>query len=175
MKLKYLAILGATALLSFSCTIRDNSNQPSTQTEASPPTTEPPSASAKPSPSSTQPVAQKPTQSGTFVGAEHPTQGSAQILTENGKNYLEFDENFKTDNGPDLVVILHRASDIKSISQPPAYSLKEGDYVILAALKQVSGTQRYAIPDNVNLTDYNSAAVWCRQFNATFGYASFKS
>jgi hypothetical protein len=77
--------------------------------------------------------------------------------------------------GPDLVVILHRSSDVLSTTKPPAFPLKEGDYVILAPLKQFSGAQEYAIPSTVNLADYQSAAIWCRKFNATFGTAKLVS
>lgn len=107
--------------------------------------------------------------SGTFVAAEHPTQGTARIVNENGKRYLELDQAFKSDMGPDLHVILHRSAVL------PKGGLKEQDYIILSRLRQVRGTQRYAIPDNINLADYRSAAIWCRMFNATFGYAPLQS
>ncbi|NEQ63853.1 MAG: DM13 domain-containing protein, partial [Moorea sp. SIO4A1] len=46
------------------------------------------------------------------------------------------------------------------------------DYVTLARLQKFSGAQRYAIPDDLNLDEFGSVAVWCRRFNITFGYAS---
>lgn len=105
--------------------------------------------------------------SGSFVTAEHNTRGMARIITENGKNFLELDQNFKTDNGPDLFVILHRQEKL-SIS-----GLKKQDYVTLGTLQKVSGEQRYAIPDSVKIADFASTAIWCRLFNTTFGYAAF--
>ncbi|EKQ66864.1 Electron transfer DM13 [Leptolyngbyaceae cyanobacterium JSC-12] len=110
--------------------------------------------------------------SGSFVPGEHPTQGTARIISQNGKNFLELDQTFKTSEmGPDLVVILHRSSNVLASTKPPAYPLKTGDYVLLAPLQKFSGAQRYAIPANVNLANYQSAAIWCRKFNATFGAA----
>lgn len=109
--------------------------------------------------------------SGTFVSGEHPTQGAAQIVTENGQRFLEFGDDFRTDSGPDLTVILHRSGDVIGSTTPPAYAIREGDYVVLAELQRTRGAQRYAIPDRVNLDEFNSAAVWCRRFNATFGAA----
>ncbi|MBD2037699.1 DM13 domain-containing protein [Phormidium sp. FACHB-592] len=110
--------------------------------------------------------------SGSFVSGEHPTQGSVRLVDENGKTFLELDQAFKTSNmGPDLVVILHRSSDVLGSTQPPAYALKEGDYTLLAPLQKFSGAQRYAIPATVNLSSYQSVAIWCRKFNATFGAA----
>jgi len=114
--------------------------------------------------------------SGTFVAGEHPTQGTARIVERDGKPVLELDQEFQTsDMGPDLVVVLHRSADVLASTQPPAYSLNEGDYVILAPLQKFKGAQSYTIPENVNLEDYQSAVIWCRRFNATFGTAQLSS
>ena len=116
------------------------------------------------------------TRSGTFVSGEHETKGTVRIIRENDKPYLELGEDFETfDMGPDLVVILHRLEDVIGSTQPPAYAIEEGDYVILAPLKEFSGSQRYEIPDNINLGSYASAAIWCRKFNATFGAATLSN
>jgi hypothetical protein len=72
---------------------------------------------------------------------------------------------FKSDMGPDLPIILHRDATL------PKGGLKKPDYVTLSRLQKVSGTQRYVIPNNVNLANFRTVAVWCRMFNATFGYA----
>ncbi|MCG8361949.1 MAG: DM13 domain-containing protein [Pseudanabaenales cyanobacterium] len=105
--------------------------------------------------------------SGDFVTVEpgHPTAGTARIIVENGQRYLEFDQTFGTANGPDVVVVLHRDAVVP-------LSLNEADYISLAPLQSFNGAQRYAIPANVDLDQYNSAAIWCRQFNITFGYAA---
>lgn len=113
-------------------------------------------------------VAAKTGTTGKFRDGEHPTQGNARIITVRGKRYLEFDKSFKTDNGPDLFVILYRNQTV------PVSGIKEKDYTSIARLQKTQGTQRYAIPDNVNLADFKSVAVWCRQFNATFGFATLK-
>ena len=75
--------------------------------------------------------------------------------------------------GPDLVVVLHRSNNVLGSTKPPSYPLKEGEYIVLAPLQKFNGTQSYAIPSNVNLKDFQSAVIWCRKFNATFGAASF--
>lgn len=114
--------------------------------------------------------------SGTFVAGEHDTSGKARIYRENGKNYLELDEKFETSNlGPDLYVILHRSNNVLATTSPPAYSLKAADYVIISRLQKYSGSQRYLIPNNINLENYKSAVIWCRLFNATFGTAELRS
>lgn len=101
--------------------------------------------------------------SGEFIKSEHPTTGMAQIVMKNGQKYLKFDSNFKSESGPDLFVILHRQSS------PKRYSAR--DYKSLGRLQQVAGQQMYKIPNGVNVSQYKSVVIWCRKFNATFGYA----
>jgi Electron transfer DM13 len=105
--------------------------------------------------------------SAAFVKAEHTTTGTVKIVEEKGKKYLELDNAFKTESGPDLYLILYR----KTAS--PTSGFKEKDYVSLSKLKKISGNQRYEIPATVKLEDFSGTAIWCRKFNATFGYAKF--
>ena len=104
-------------------------------------------------------------QSGQFVTAEHETKGTAKIVTENGQRYLEFDAAFRSDNGPDLFVLLHREG------RPTSY--ENGDFIRLGRLQNTSGKQRYVIPADVSINEFKSAVIWCRAFNATFGFATF--
>jgi hypothetical protein len=105
---------------------------------------------------------------GAFVKGEHAIKGHAKVLTQQGKSYVEFDQAFKTEPGPDLYVVLYRQPSV------PLKGLVETNYVSLGKLQKVAGTQRYAIPSTVKVANFASVAVWCRQFNATFGYASLK-
>ncbi|MBW4612594.1 MAG: DM13 domain-containing protein [Desmonostoc vinosum HA7617-LM4] len=151
MKLQHLAMIAIISIATIGCTTEVKSNSVETPGESTTPVE--------------TPVATPAAKPGNFKNGEHPTTGTVSIVTEQGKRYLEFSESFKTDNGPDLFVILHRSDT------PPIYGIKEKDYVSVAPLQKISGTQRYAIPDNVKVTDFRSVAVWCRKFNATFGYA----
>ncbi|MGB3294063.1 MAG: DM13 domain-containing protein [Phormidesmis sp.] len=99
-----------------------------------------------------------------FVSVGHSASGSAQIVTVDGQQYLEFDSAFRTDSGPDLLVLLH------SDAVPDSYSPE--DYVSLGQLQRVAGTQRYAIPADVDISSFQSAVIWCRAFDVTFGYAT---
>ncbi|NJL21536.1 MAG: DM13 domain-containing protein [Leptolyngbyaceae cyanobacterium SM1_3_5] len=112
---------------------------------------------------------------GSFVDGEHPTRGMVQIVTQGGGRILELDEAFATStSGPDLFVILHRLPDVIGSTTPPAYPIQEGDYVVLAPLRSYTGAQTYEIPDNINLDEFRSVAIWCRRFNATFGAATLE-
>jgi hypothetical protein len=176
MKLRNYCAIGLVSFLVFGC------GQDATTTQA-------PASPAAESSAASTPVSQpeattaqatstekKVVKSGSFVSGEHPTQGIARIVDQGGKFAIELDSNFKTfDMGPDLVVVLHRSDDVIGNTNPPAYPLKEGDYVFIEELQKFSGAQTYAIPSNVKLDDYKSVAIWCRKFNATFGAAKLSS
>ncbi|HHP7230306.1 MAG TPA: DM13 domain-containing protein [Xenococcaceae cyanobacterium] len=104
--------------------------------------------------------------SGNFVTVEqdHPTTGQATIIEENGQRYLEFDSDFTTAQGPAVKVVLHRSNSVP-------VNLQEADYITIAPLQSFDGQQRYPLPADLNLDEYQSVAIWCEQFNVTFGYA----
>jgi Electron transfer DM13 len=100
---------------------------------------------------------------GSFVRSEHPTKGDVQIVMQNGHKYLRLNKNFRSDSGPDLFVILHRQDSPKDYDR--------NNYVSLGRLKNVAGKQLYRIPDSVDVNEFKSVVIWCKQFNATFGFA----
>ncbi len=100
---------------------------------------------------------------GAFVSVEHSTTGNISIVTEGKQRYLVLDQGFTTSEGPDLFVILHQSAKPKSYGK--------NSYVSLGKLQKITGTQRYAIPANLNLKSFKTAVIWCRQFSATFAYA----
>ncbi|MDJ0713132.1 MAG: DM13 domain-containing protein [Prochloraceae cyanobacterium] len=104
---------------------------------------------------------------GNFVTVEQekPTKGQARIVEEDGKRFVEFNHAFTTATGPQVRVLLHRNSQVP-------VKLNGGDYITLARIKSFKGAQRYAIPSNVNIDDFQSVVIWCKQFNVSFGYAS---
>lgn len=107
------------------------------------------------------------TNSGSFVPVEHPTQGQVNIIEEDGIKYLELSSDFQTDRGPALEIILHNSPTV-------GLQIQEGEYVSLGELKAFNGSQRYQLPQDLNLDQYQSVAIWCEEFNATFGYATLK-
>ena len=114
-------------------------------------------------------MASTPIASGSFVTAEkdHPTEGGAKIVERDGKRYLEIDESFTTVEGPDVLVVMYRDSTVP-------VNLEEENYLTIAPLQSFSGTQRYELPEELSLDEYQAVAVWCREFNVTFGYASLE-
>ena len=109
---------------------------------------------------------------GEFKSGEHETKGIVRLVqAESGRYYLEFDNSFATDKGPDLFVVLHRDDDVLASSSSPNYPLEKEDYYMVSPLLEIKGKQRYILPGNFDFSDYPSIAIWCRQFNATFGAA----
>ncbi|PMB06282.1 electron transfer protein with DM13 domain protein [Fischerella thermalis CCMEE 5273] len=173
MKLRYLLILSLSAVVIVGC-VREVKNNQSNESLMTVNTSVPVSSTQAESLFQLAQSQQSTvTKSGTFVSGEHTTQGTVRITNKDGKSFVELDPWFKTsESGSDLVVILHRSDNVLNSTKPPSYPLKEGDYIIIAPLQKYSGTQTYSIPNNVNLTDYKSVAIWCRKFNATFGVAN---
>lgn len=103
--------------------------------------------------------------SGRFMSLEHDTSGRATILrVADGRRFLRF-EDLATSNGPDLRVYL---SEVPASDDWYAYGER---FVDLGALKGNLGDQNYAIPDDVDLSRYKSAVIWCRRFTVGFGVA----
>jgi hypothetical protein len=95
---------------------------------------------------------------GDFMNGAHPTSGIAIANEENTK--LNF-QNFKTDDGPKLLVYLTTA-------------VGSSDFVDLGDLKGISGDFQYAIPANTDLSKYKIVDIWCVDFSVSFGSAELK-
>ena len=110
--------------------------------------------------------------SGEFVAAEAPTTGTAKIVDEGGKKYLEIDSAFSTnDQAPDLQILLDTVEEA-----PASYDAANSTrYLNLGGIQSVTGEQRYPIPDFVDTSQFASVVVWCRMANATMGYAPLNS
>ena len=71
--------------------------------------------------------------------------------------YLESD--FEVGPGPAFHVYLVPKASIRSTSD-----VKDLMFVDLGGLRAFKGSQRYSIPDGVDLKDYQSVIIWCQQF-----------
>lgn len=95
---------------------------------------------------------------GQFSGLSNYTvQGTASILTDGTDQQFLRLENFQSNNGPDLKVVL-RADN--------------GDVINLGPLKGNIGDQNYELPPGIDLSEYNSVEIYCERFSVTFGTAS---
>jgi hypothetical protein len=101
---------------------------------------------------------------GEFHGADEFHFGSGQALlieTEPGIYVLRF-ENFSVQNGPDLFVYL----------SPSAEGYADGA-IKLGGLKATDGAFNYEIPAGTDISQFQSAIVWCDAFAVLFATAPF--
>lgn len=103
---------------------------------------------------------------GSFQNGAHNTAGDFTIVRENGKRQLVLHDNFSTEAGPDLYVVLSGTED-------PATSQKlhASDEVNIGELQSISGVQTYDIPDSVDF-NIQSVVVYCLAYKVIFGYAN---
>jgi hypothetical protein len=89
---------------------------------------------------------------GTFVDRGHAGEGTATVLTDGTQAFLRFEDDFATDNGPDLRVRAYVG----------------GEAIDLGELKGNIGAQNYELPADVDPAAVTSVDVWCRRFDYVF-------
>jgi hypothetical protein len=98
---------------------------------------------------------------GTFIHANpsdplHWGQGKVSVYERTV--FLEPD--FKVGPGPKYHVYLLPKAQVRS--EP---DVKAATPVDLGRLRSFEGSQRYSVPESVNLDEYNSVVIWCEQFS----------
>ena len=109
---------------------------------------------------------------GRFVDADAVHSGSGDAILyqlPDGGHLVRF-ENFRTTNGPALVVYLAKHPDPKS-----ADDVTEGGYLNLGKLKGNVGNQNYPVPAGTAIEEYQSVVVWCELFGVLFSPAALVS
>ena len=106
---------------------------------------------------------------GSFVDADVAHKGSGDALLyqlANGEHVVRF-ENFRTTNGPDLVVYLSR-------HPAPAKTgdVRDEGFLKLGKLKGNVGNQNYSVPGGTNIAEYGSVVIWCELFGVLFSPAA---
>lgn len=102
---------------------------------------------------------------GDFFSLAHPQEGTANVLNDGtAQRFLRFEDDFAGDNGPDLNVYLTRADGGRDVGD-------SDDYIDLGDLKGNIGSQNYEIPEDVDLTEFDTVVIWCVRFGVSFGAA----
>lgn len=110
---------------------------------------------------------------GEFITHEHATTGSAVVLRlPDGGRVLRL-EDLDTSNGPDLQVWITDAPVRPGTAGWRVFD--DGRYTSLGKLKGNKGSQNYALPASVDLTQLDSVTIWCDRFNVSFGAAALRS
>ena len=101
------------------------------------------------------------THTGEFFGLQgHNGEGIAKVIVVDDKHYLRF-ENFKVTNGPDLFVYVASDGDVS-------------DGKILGRLKGSTGDQNYLLPEHIDISQYDTAVIYCKLFGVYFAEAPLK-
>jgi len=100
---------------------------------------------------------------GTFVGADdfHFGEGTARLIETAPGVYTLRLEDFSVRNGPDLFVYLS--------PNPAGYA---DDALNLGELKATDGAFNYEVPAGTDVSGFQSAIVWCKQFGVLFATAT---
>ncbi len=109
---------------------------------------------------------------GQFVDADsvHKGSGTANLYALPDDTHVLRFENFRTTNGPDLVVYLARHPSPESASD-----VTDGGFLSLGDLKGNVGSQNYAIPPGTDLSEYSSVVIWCELFGVLFSPAALEA
>jgi len=102
---------------------------------------------------------------GTFGERSHPGGGTAVVLNDGSEErFLRFEDDFATDNGPDLFVYLTTAD-----ADAPASDFGvNGQFVDLGRLSGNVGSQNYEIPVGLDLGEFDTVVIWCDRFSVAF-------
>lgn len=95
---------------------------------------------------------------GPFKGENgHATSGTANIVEDGGKYYVELAADFSFDGAPDPKLALGNGT------VDPATAM--------ANLTANSGAQRYQLPAGIDPAGYTTLHVWCEEFTVSLGVA----
>lgn len=83
---------------------------------------------------------------------------------ENGNYQVVLSDDFSTNSGPDLFVILSPAAN-------PTSGSAVGDYLKLGELQSITGGQTYALPAGADPQAYQSVVIYCEDFSVVFSAA----
>lgn len=105
---------------------------------------------------------------GSFDSIAHEGSGDVSVINlgDNQGRIVRFTD-FNVLNGPDLRVILSKNSNVASTEGL-------GDYIELGKLKGNIGNQNYALPANLDISEYKSVVIYCKPFHVVFNSANIK-
>jgi hypothetical protein len=101
---------------------------------------------------------------GTFQDGDpgHDGSGFAEVQRLPDGSLNLFLSEFSVTNGPDLFVVLTR---------DPGGEYSDGD-LVLEVLRANNGNQNYALPADIDISQWGAVLIWCRQFDVEFAFAT---
>lgn len=109
---------------------------------------------------------------GRFQGELHKTTGRATVYQRpDGTRYLQLTD-FSTSNGPALHVLLVNSKDIGANKD---FAPTGKSSIDLGELKNTQGDQDYTVGSAVDLSQFNTAAIYSAGSHSNFGMAKLES
>lgn len=106
---------------------------------------------------------------GEFYPVTHAGSGTASIyMLEDGGLVLSL-EDFEVEDGPDLRLFVSDQEPIAEEGFTPEQAID------LGLLEAYSGDQVYQLPDDLNVSEYQSVLVWCDSYQEPFIAASLET
>ncbi len=100
----------------------------------------------------------------------HVIKGAAEVVKlDNGRYEVRLSNDFFSDEGPDVVVLLSRAPDATDDR-----TILDNAMLQIGKRKALTGKQGYPLPASFKPEEWNSVVVWCKQFDVQFGAAPLK-
>lgn len=96
------------------------------------------------------------------------TSGRYRIERSEDGLRLVLSDDFRTDEGPDLHVVLSTTPLDQADNEN---ALANGEALIVAPLEAQEGTQSYGLPDGTDPSDYHSVLIHCVEFTHLYGAA----
>jgi len=107
---------------------------------------------------------------GTFIHADPSDPihyGSGGVTVYRETVFLEAD--FEVGPGPAYHVYLVPTAEVRDEA-----AVKEAMFIDLGGLRAFKGSQKYAIPAGVDLANYQSVVIWCREFGVLISPADLQ-
>ena len=101
---------------------------------------------------------------GEWVKSTANIRGEWSIVERDGTRYIEFDDEFRTRNAPDLKVFLS-PTEVGDLTNNNAI---EGSQLV-SVLESNRGAQSYELPADVDLSSYESVIIHCEAYTKLWG------
>ena len=106
-------------------------------------------------------------QGGTWTKKSQKIAGAWSIVETDDGRFLELDDSFKTRRAPDLKLFL---SPLEA-GRVNAKNATSGS-VLIAKLKKSKGAQRYELPADLKLDDYQTLVLHCEAYTKLWGVSA---
>lgn len=103
-----------------------------------------------------------------FTKKKYRIKGAWSLIQRDGQSLIQFSDDFKTKNGPDLKIFLSPQS-INDVTGKTALN----GALNLGALKSNKGAQEYIVPAGTDLSRFNSVLVHCEAYSILWGGGDF--